>query len=396
MNTISTIFSNTIPSYTAVGGTERGSSSGLSAVILNRGGRYPRRTLFQELEKVGFDYIISMEGPQERYDVEELSGRFPQVRFILLKESMNLGGQINLAASELSSSLFFVLWNDLRILHSGGASRMVERLQLGQEELYKNVGQKSVYRRLCTIPLIQNSHFENLPTISAPALFRGTVKTLMFAPEREGQSSLYPFDGVGIYDRLRFIDIGGFDSSLSSTHWQLMDFGFRAYLWGEQISATQLIRLSYDGEPPPEDSTTDESYRRFYLKNLAPIFQGDHASLPLRCFFPYLWRVGRDLFTVWGEFLKARHWIKDYQYRFRSDARAITELWENVGEPTDIERLRGKDLGMKHTEKQATAEASMPAPDIPATAVPIAITPGANTLPLSVTGQEEHEEEHEV
>ncbi|MDR2536989.1 MAG: hypothetical protein LBC46_01665 [Treponema sp.] len=391
MSTISTIFNNTMPSYTAVGGIERGASSGLSAVILNRGGRYPRRTLFQELEKVGFDYIISMEGPQERYDVEELSGRFPQVRFILLKESVSLGEQINLAASELSSSLFFVLWNDLRILHSGGASRMAERLQLGQEELYKNVGQKSAYRRLCTIPLIQNSHFENLPTISAPALFKGTVKTLMFAPEREGQSSLYPFDGVGIYDRLRFIDIGGFDTSLSSTHWQLMDFGFRAYLWGEQISATQLIRLSYDGEPPPEDNTTDESYRRFYLKNLAPIFQGDHASLPLRCFFPYSWRVDGDLFTVWAEFLKARHWIKDYQYRFRSDARAITELWENVGEPTDIERLRGKDLGMTNREKQITSEASIPMTDVSAAVIPTAITPVTKTLPLSVTGQEGHE-----
>jgi hypothetical protein len=380
-----------MPPYTAVGGTERGASSGLSAVILNRGGRYPRRTLFQELEKVGFDYIISMEGPQERYDVEELSGRFPQVRFILLKESVSLGEQINLAASELSSSLFFVLWNDLRILHSGGASRMAERLQLGQEELYKTVGQKSPYRRLCTIPLIQNSHFENLPTISAPALFKGTVKTLMFPPEREGQSSLYPFDGVGIYDRLRFIDIGGFDAGLSSTHWQLMDFGFRAYLWGEQISATQLIRLSYDGEPPPEDNTTDESYRRFYLKNLAPIFQGDHASLPLRRFFPYLWRVGGDLLTVWKEFLKARRWIKDYQYRFRSDARAITELWENVGEPTDIESIRGEDLGMKNREKQITLEENLPAADAPSAAVPPDVTPAAKMLPLGVAGQEEHE-----
>ncbi|GHT96752.1 hypothetical protein FACS1894141_7220 [Spirochaetia bacterium] len=80
MNTIPSIFNNTMPSYTAVGGTERGASTGLSAILLNRGGRYPRRTLFQELEKTGFDYIISMEGPQERYDVEDLSGRFPIVR----------------------------------------------------------------------------------------------------------------------------------------------------------------------------------------------------------------------------------------------------------------------------------------------------------------------------
>jgi hypothetical protein len=106
------------PSYTAVGGVDRGASTGLSAVLLNRSGRYPRRTLFQELEKIGFDYIISMEGHYERYDIEELSGRFPRIRFILLKDEISVGERINLAASELSSPLFFVLWNDLKILHS--------------------------------------------------------------------------------------------------------------------------------------------------------------------------------------------------------------------------------------------------------------------------------------
>jgi hypothetical protein len=315
-----------MPSYTAVGGNERGASTGLSAVVLTRGGRYPRRALFQELSKVGFDYIISMDGTQERYDVEELSGRFPQVRFILLKEQVSLGEQINLGASELSSPLFFVFWNDLRILYSGGASRMAERLFLGQEE--RGEGQKTLYKRLCTVPLIQNSHFETLPTVAAPALFRHSVKTLLFTPSREGQDSLYPFDGVGIYDRTRFIRLGGFDGTLKSTYWQLMDFGFRAYLWGEQIGATQMVRLSYDGETPPEDSTADESYQRFYLKNLAPVFQGDYAYIPLRRFPAYFWRTGKGLFTALDDFAEGRRWVYTNRFRFRTDARAVTELWD--------------------------------------------------------------------
>jgi hypothetical protein len=319
-----------MPSYTAVGGTERAAGTGISAVILSRGGRYPRRTMFQELEKVGFDYIISMEGPQERYDVEELSGRFPQVRFILLKEAVGLGEQINVAASELSSPLFFVLWNDLRILYSGGASRMAERLVLGQDD--RGQGQESRYKRLCTVPLIQNAHFDTLPTILAPALFRDTVMTLPFPPDREGQPSIYPFDGVGIYDRTRFIKLGGFDGTLKNTYWQLMDFGFRTYLWGEQIGATQMVRLSYDGETPPEDSTADESYQRFYLKNLAPVFQGDYAYLPLRRFPAYFWRTGKSVFTAWDDFIKGRRWIKTNCFRFRTDARVITELWDNAGD----------------------------------------------------------------
>ncbi|GHV89973.1 hypothetical protein AGMMS50268_04760 [Spirochaetia bacterium] len=330
MNTIPTIFNPPIPSYTAVGGNERFASTGLSAVLLNRGGRYPRRTLFQELEKIGFDYVISIEGAREHYDVEELSLRFPFVRFILLSEEISPGEQINLAVSELSGPLFFVLWNDLRIMAGGGASRMAERL-------YLNQGNGGAFKRLCTVPMIQNIRCETLPTLTAPAVDRHTVKTLSFPPLKEGLPSLYPFDGVGIYDRDRFIRLGGFDGTLKNPHWQLMDFGFRSCLWGEEISVTQMVKLSYDGEVPATDNTPEASYRRFYLKNLAPVFRGDYAHLPLRRFPAYFIQSGGDPFSAWEEFSSARRWVKTNRYRFRNDARAVTDLWE------DIESSPGSD-----------------------------------------------------
>lgn len=333
MNTIPITNNIDAPSYTAVGGVDRGASTGLSAVLLNRSGRYPRRTLFQELEKIGFDYIISMEGPYERYDIEELSGRFPRIRFILLKDEISVGAQINLAASELSSPLFFVLWNDLKILHSGGASRMTERLLLGQEENAQR--QISPYKRICTVPLIQNSRFETLPTLTAPAIYGDSVKTLSFTPIAEGKPSLYPFDWVGVYDRERFLKLGGFDTEIIRPHWQLMDFGFRARLWGEEILSTQLIRISYDGEIPPEDVAAEKSYRRFYLKNLAPIFRGDSASLPLRRFPAFCFRAKESLPPLWREFSSAREWVKAHSYRFKNDARSVTELWDDFTEADD-------------------------------------------------------------
>jgi hypothetical protein len=208
---------------------------------------------------------------------------------------------------------------------------MVERLLTPPEELSKGE-RKGRYKRLCTVPVIQNSHFEPLPTMIAPAFFRGTVKILPFAPLREGMPSLYPFDGVGVYDRERFVRLGGFDGTLKSPFWQLMDFGFRSYLWGESINGTQLIRLSYDGDVPAEDSTAEESHRRFYLKNLAPVFRGDSAHIPLRRFPAYLLRTGGDPFAAWEDFSEGRRWVRTNRYRFRGDARAITDLWENVGE----------------------------------------------------------------
>jgi hypothetical protein len=317
MSTIPT--TSNIPSYTVVGGTERAASTGLSAVLLNRGGRYPRRTLFQEMEKAGFDYIISIEGSQERYDLEDLSGRFPFVRFILMKENVSPGEQINLAVSELSSPLFFVVWNDYRLFDGISAQRIVELLEGG--------------RRICTVPVIQNSRFEVLHTVITPLYYQNTVKAVPELPERENQPSLFPHDWVGIYDRERFLRLGGFDAELQSPHWQLMDFGFRAHLWGEDIRSTQLVRMVYDGETLPADSTADGSYRLFYLKNLAPVFRGDHGHIPLRRFPSYLVKSGWDILTAWEEFSRERRWVEENRSRFQSDARALTDLWEH-GQPT--------------------------------------------------------------
>jgi hypothetical protein len=341
MSTIPTIFNETLPSYTAVGGKERFASTGISAVLLNRSGRYPRRTFFQELEKTGFDYVISIESSPERYDMEELSGRFPYVRFILLRREISLGEQINLAASELDSPLFFVLWNDLKIFAGGGSRRMAERLSGGQEEPKEAEEKKRPFKRLCTVPVIQNSRFEIIPTVIAPMVFRKKVRTTFFPPG-EGLPSLYPFDGVGIYDRDRFIQLGGFDSTLKNTHWQFMDFGFRAHLWGEEISLTQQIRLSYDGEIPAEDNTTEASYRRFYLKNLAPVFRGDYAHLPLRRFPGYLFRSGEDPFAAWEDFSESRRWVRTNRFRWRCDAHTITERWDIPRLETVQERENSK------------------------------------------------------
>ena len=335
MNIIPTTFNNSLPPYTAVGGTERKASTGLSAVILDRGGRYPRSGLFEELAKAGFDYIISMEGNVTRYDVEELSGAFPFVRFILLKEPVSPGEEINLAAAELSSPLFFVLWNDVKIMRSGGADRMAERLTSLAGAQSQSGEAKSPYKRLCTVPLIQDGRSETIPTLIAPAVISvkgrdNSTTTIRLVPRREGLRSLYPFDGIGIYDRQRFIRLGGFDPAIKSFHWQLMDFGFRSNLWGEEIAATQLVKIAYEGAVPQEDSSTGKGYKRFFLKNIAPVFRGDYAHIPLRRFPAYFRKTESGFFNAWHEFTAARKWVETNRYRFSSDAKSIVERWETV------------------------------------------------------------------
>jgi hypothetical protein len=145
-----------------------------------------------------------------------------------------------------------------------------------------------------------------------------------------------------------------------------MDFGFRAHLWGEDIRSTQFVRLSYNGEIPRTDSTADESYRRFYLKNLAPVFRGDGAEIPMRRFFPYFVRSGKDPFLAWADFAEARSWVKTSRYRFRKDARSLIELWE-----TPFPEPASADIPVAG----GSASPVFPEPEIPAT------VPAADSVP---------------
>ena len=313
-------------------------------MILNRGNQQSRRELWGELEKAGFDHILSIENASANYDTETVPSDFPFVRFIFLNEPVSRGEEINIAASEISSPLFFLMWSDMQILRSGTADRMVERLQTPhvQEPLNVENGQavfstegKSQFKRLCTVPLIQNGHNETIPTIITPALIYQkksviSIKTILSSANREATPSLCPFDGIGIYDRERFIRSGGFDPSIKSFYWQLMDFGFRCNLWGEKIAGTKLIKLAYKGDVPERDGTADDSYKRFFLKNLSPVFRGDYAHIPLRRFPWYYRTMGSGLSAAWDEFSATREWVNINRYRFTSDARALAESWESL------------------------------------------------------------------
>ena len=330
MSTIPLTFNETLqtlPSYTVAGGGERLGSTGLSAVLLNRGRCYTRWNLFYDLEKTGFDTVISIEPSPPSYDIEELAARFPFVRFVLLQEPIGLGEQINLAVSELDSPLFFVLWNDLKFITGGMARRMADRLICTNETPGAN-GEQSPYKRLCTVPVIQTPRFPTLPTLMVPELRRSKVQTRFLYPVHEGLLSLYPFDGVGIYDRDRFMRLTGFDGTIKNSYWQLLDFGFRAYLWGEEIASTQTLKLSYEADFPTEINVNSPDYNRFYLKNLAPVYQGDSARLPLHRFPGFLLRNGGGILKAWEYFSEGRRWVNANSFRWHYDLHTIVNRWD--------------------------------------------------------------------
>jgi hypothetical protein len=304
--------------YTVVGGKPSGDApklpASLSLIILNRGGRPYKSSIFTEIENLGFREVLSVEGPSAAYDIENLSSRFPFIKFLILTEEASIGERINMAIAESNGRYNLVIWNDQKCPPAAVSTKLIQRI--------------SERNALCTVPVLQNSRGEVLPTIQAPAFYNKQLRVVPLPPVKHGTPSIYPFDYCGIYNKERFTLTGGFDYLLSGSHWQKLDFGFRSFMWGEEIICDTAFRISYHGEIPSDDTTREQSYKLFYLKNLAIRFSRDSGILPRSRFLQYVLNSGGDLITAAREFRNVRKWVEVNKYRFRQDSRSVTELWE--------------------------------------------------------------------
>ncbi|MFP4637377.1 MAG: hypothetical protein ACLFM6_02960 [Spirochaetaceae bacterium] len=301
--------------YTVVGGrhVDRAAdpSTAVSLVVLNRGRSVNRGGYFGRLLDLGFTDILSMEHSGSHYDVEALSRCHRDVRFVLLRRKTSLGEQVNVSMQEARGRFLYVVWNDMRIGPLGEAMR---------EAL-------AVRNYLCTAPVLRNQKGDQLPTAMAPAFHRSRLKVLPLPPSYTRMPTLFPFDYTGIYHKEQFIFAGGYDHRIPTPYWQKLDFGFRAHMWGYTIQLDPQLVTS-GTEPPTEDATPDESYKRFFLKNLSVRFSADQAVLPFSRFPGFALRTGGGLLRNWQLFREIRGWVHENRYRFKQDARRVTELWE--------------------------------------------------------------------
>lgn len=317
MNTIPLTLDAYRPTYTVLGGA-RGAGSRdrfpVSVLLLNRGPRLYRAAMIQDLVKVGFDSIVSMEGISDSPELEGLASKHPQARFICMHEDCNLGVKINIGVRESSAPFVFVLWNDLRLATSTLSSRFFDKVV--------------DLDAACLVPTLNDASGSIVPSLSNPAQSGKAFRVVPLPPKADGEKSLYPFDGCGIYSREKFTMLGGFDWTISNPYWQKLDFGMRTWLWGETIQYAQALRLNYDSNPPPDDTTPNVDYGRFWLKNLAPVYQGDAATLPGSRLWSYLLRSRKNPSAAFEEFKAAREWVSACSYRFKADATRLADLWD--------------------------------------------------------------------
>jgi len=317
MSTIPTTSSSTRVAYTIVGGRKEDRSlqvsPPISILLLHRGSRPYRQEYFRELEQLGSIEIVSIESKVRTYDIDALSRRYPQIRFLILHEEVSRGEQINVGMKEASGQYVFVMWSDMKVSSP-----------MGPQLLHRFVDAE----RLCTVPVIQNTKLETVPSVMVPAFHRRSLKVLPMLPQQNGVPTLFPFDYCGVYNKEKFFLAGGYDYSIPTSHWQKMDFGFRAHMWGYSQECETAFRVRYLATEPADDTTPDESYKQFFLKNLSVCFNGDRGEIPWRKFLPYYFRSGSSFFSAVKEFRKVREWVALNQYRFTGDARDVTALWE--------------------------------------------------------------------
>lgn len=306
------------PPYTVVGGASQGApAKAVTLVLLNRGGKYLREEALRRVEQLGFAEIISVEGKERAYNVEALSGSFPKARFLLLESELSPGVQINLAAKECRTDYLYVAWHDMELQSVPG--RILSRLQEGGA--------------LCIVPTLRSERGEVMPTLVTPSFHRSGLRVITLPPQRDAMKTLYPYDFVGIYDLGRFASVGGYSYEIPSRFWQLMDFGFRSHMWGEEILGSTLVRASYSSRTVPEDQTADaQSYPRFFLRNLLPRVENSGARLPKHKLLSFVLRTGVGLAAGRRLFKEAQRWVDKNSERFHRDARSLVNQWKPEGE----------------------------------------------------------------
>ena len=319
MNSIPVTFNEHQFKRTVLGGTAHIEEKlPLSVILLNRSGSTFRTSNLENLEQFGFRKIVCIENTAVNYNLEDISKRFPHVKFIVPHEELTPGDMINLGMTEVPDGEVLVIWDTVSISAKLLTKNVVTRL--ADEELF------------CRVPLIAGNRLDLLPVHMIPHVSHGSLSVNATLPAPDGCPTFYPFDFIGIYNRQKFILSGGYDYTIKSPYWQNLDLAMRAWLWGEEIRIVPQIRVRYETEVPVEDCTPDYSQLRFFLKNIAPKFFRDYSYIPKVKFISYYLRSGRSLSDSLSEFMGARSWVEKNKYRFRTDAASLIENWEKVVE----------------------------------------------------------------
>ncbi len=318
MNTIPLIFNERQIDTVILGGKEpmNNVKMNVGIILLNGGGSHYRIHMLETLMKGGYSSIVSVETDRDNYNIEDFVQRFPCVKFVVPLEEVTTGDMINISMREVDADYVLVIRDTLVFEEDMITPRLFQKL--------------TEYEPYCIVPRLNTSTQFSIPVWFSPSVANSVFSVNSSSIISDGVPTLYPFDYIGLYNKKKFIQLGGYDYTIKSPYWQNLDLSFRAWLWGERITLSTGFNLSYGDDFPSEDNTATQDSRRFYLKNLMPRYIEDHGIVLRRSFFLFWLHSSCGFFEALSQFSDAKQWVEKNKYRFRRDAAFLVEKWGNI------------------------------------------------------------------
>ena len=287
----------------------------ISVILLNSSASHLKFNVFENLLGCHFRSIISIEHDSENYSTEDISRKFPDIKFFIPLEKASDGELINLAMSEIDSDYVLVLRDSLYIPSGVVLANLAERL----------TGEK----KYCIVPRLMDKNKNGLHTLLTPGAEKSHFVIDSSSFVTEGKKTIYPKDYVALYDRKKFIQLGGFDYTIKTPYWQNLDLAMRSWLWGEETCLTTMLQFSYIDEPPVDDRTINMDYLRYYLKNEVPKYKAQQAYIKNTSFLKFLFHSSCGYLEAKRQFKVAKQWVEKNKYRFKMDLQTFIKNWYN-------------------------------------------------------------------
>ncbi len=327
MSSIPSTFDEHQIDMTVIGGKVNTSPEALniSVIFLNSSASHLKFNVFENLLSCGFRSIISIEHGSENFSTEDICRKFPDIKFFIPLEKATDGELINLAMSEIDSDYVLVLKDSLYIPSGVVLKNLAERLM--NEKKY------------CIVPRLMDKNRNGLNTLFTPGAEKSHFIIDSSSEVTNGKKTLYPKDFIALYDRKKFIQLGGFDYTIESPYWQNLDLAVRSWLWGEETRLTTMLQFYYIEEPPVEDHTINLDYLRYYLKNEVPKYKQQQAVIKKSSFIKFLFRSSCGFLEAKRQFNSAKAWVLKNKYHFKMDLQLLIKDWfkENKKEVQDEE-----------------------------------------------------------
>jgi hypothetical protein len=200
--------------------------------------------------------------------IGQLRNRFPDVTFIVFSLPVSFGTMANALANECYTTFFYLIRSDASC-HTSDFDQALTLLNLSEKPAV-------------ITPVLYNRQGEVVPVIQVPMLRNHLIDPIPFLPSTELQTTLYPFFGIGLYERALFQRLRGFDELVEGSYWQVLDYGLKCWLYGYPIYNFPQLSCSFiNRQFIIEDRSEHEGMKRVHTRALG-IRQMNGKNYPKR------------------------------------------------------------------------------------------------------------------